>query len=278
MAFGIDTKKIEDNKGGDFEKETKFIEAGLNPARLVSYVELGWHDPMYQGKPKVYADSHKKAGQPKPPEFMIQLVFEFPLADHNTDFPQTIKTSIPFKDGTEFLNGLPVTRALYDGTLSMKYANMSNYKKYLDAMNDSLGTTHASLSNFIGEAFLIAVTNKTTDKHHENGDAVVYSNMKPDGIQSTVFKNPMTRKEEVVEVPDQVGEYCRMFSWDAPTPESWNALPEYLQKCMLGAADFTSSPLAVMLSDMPVDDADDAEGTPPDNTGTPAVAEDDIPA
>ncbi len=95
MAFSIDTKKIEENKGSDFVKETKFIEAGLNPARLVSYIELGWHAPLYQGKPKVFADTHKKAGQAKPPEFMIQLVFEFPLADHSTDFPQTINPRIP---------------------------------------------------------------------------------------------------------------------------------------------------------------------------------------
>lgn len=277
MGFSINREAMENDKGGDFTKETKFIPAGINQARLVSYVELGKHIPMFKGKPAVYGNDSKKAGESKPPEFMIQLVFEFPRAEHTGDFPLTIKTSSPYGKG-DFINKLSVSDALMSGNISLSYANRSKFMKYLNAMNDALGTSHDSLADFVGAPFLIAITNKPGTKAREDGSLPMYSNMKPDGIGSTKYIDQMDQQEKEAQVPDTVGEYCPLFFWDEPTIEAWKEVPKYLKTCIKGATDFTGSPVAAMLAGMPEEAADTpADNTPPATTGTPAQAEDDIP-
>lgn len=275
MGFNIDREKMEEH--GDFVPETEFIPAGLNQARLVSYVELGKHIPMFKGKPSVYGKESKKADTPKPPEFMIQLVFEFPRAEHVNEYPLTIKTSVPFGSG-DFINKLSVSDALMSGNISMAYALRSKFMKYLNAMNDACGTDHDDLFSFVGEPFLISVTNKPGTKAREDGTLPMYANMKPDGITSTTYLDQMDQKEKTAEVPEQVGEYCPMFFWDTPTEEAWKEVPKYLKTCMKGASDFEGSPLAAMLAGMPEEPADPpADTTPADNKGAAAEAEDDVP-
>lgn len=277
MGFKIDREAMENDNGGAYTKETMHIEAGLNQARLASYMELGWHVPMFKGKREVYGKESKKAGLPKPPEFIIQLVFEFPQSEYSGDFPLTIKTSVPFgKDGA-FINKLNVSQALMSGNISMTYAIRAKYMKYLTAMNDALGTSHDGLADFVGEAFLITVTNKPGKKAREDGTLPVYANMKPDGINGTTYKNPATGKMDTVEVPELTGEYCSVFSWDEPTVEAWKEVPKYLKDCMKKSTDFVDSPLAGMLAGMPDEPEDAADSKPEDNTGKPAVALDDIP-
>lgn len=278
MGFKINREQMENDTGGNFTPELKCIPAGVNQARLVSYLELGKHIPMFMGKHAVYGKESKKAGTPKPPEFIIHLVFEFPRAEHTNEFPLTIKTSVPWGTG-DFINKLSVSEAMMNGTISMSYANRSKFMKYLNAMNDACGTTHDGLAEFVGEAFMIAVTNKAGTKAREDGTLPVYSNMKPDGITSTTFPDPMgSGKDVTAEVPAIVGTYCPTFFWDEPTEEAWKAIPSYIQTCMKGAVDFADSPLAAMLAGMPEEPADEpADNKPADKTGTPAQAEDDIP-
>jgi len=277
MAFKVNREEME-NSGGDFIPELMPIDAGMNQARLVSYMELGWHLPFFKGKRAIFGKDSKKAGQEKPEEFLIQLIFEFPLAEHSSEFPQTIKTSVPFGDKGEFINKLSVSRALMDGNISMAYANRSKYMKYLNAMNDSCGTNYDGLADFVGEPFLIGVTNKPGTKAREDGTLPIYSNMKPDSICSVTYKDQMDGKMKTAKVPEIIGEYCSVFSWDDPTPEAWKEVPKYLKDTMKKSVDFPDSPLAVMLAGMPEDNPDDApDSTPDDNKGKPAVAEDDIP-
>jgi hypothetical protein len=277
-GFKIDREKLESDKGGDYVKETEIVPAGMNQARLVSYVELGKHIPMFKGKPAEYGKESKKSGEPKPPEFMIQLVFEFPHAKHTGEFPLTIKTSVPYGKG-EFVNQLSVSDALMSGNISMAYALRSRFMKYLNALNDSCGTSYDDLHSFVGEPFLVAVTHKVGAKADpKTGDKPVFANMAPDGINSTTYTDQQDMKEKVAQVPEIVGEYCSKFFWDEPTPEAWKEVPKYLKTCMKGADDFEGSPLAAMLAGMPEEKSENqVESKPEDNKGKPAEAADDIP-
>ncbi len=278
MGFKINREAMENDNGGDYVKETMYIPAGQQQARFVSYIELGKHIPLFQGKHAVYGKDSKKAGQPKPPEFMIQLVFEFPRAAYTGSFPLTIKTSVPWKDG-DFINKLGVSDALMSGNISMSFASRSKYMKHLNAMNDACGTNYDGLAEFIGEPFLISVTNRPGTKHNEDGTAVMYSNMKPEGIVSTTFidqSDGVTKRE--AQVPEPLGEYCSVFSWDKPTEEAWKEVPKYLKECMKKAVDFPGSPLEAMLAGMPEEDSPEAKTeAPAENKGKPAVAQDDVP-
>ena len=271
---------MENDEGrGDYVPETEVVPAGVNQARLVSYVELGKHIPMYQGKHAVYGKESKKHNEPKPPEFMIHLVFEFPRAKHSNEYPLTIKTSVPYGKG-EFVNGLPVTDALMSGNISMAYAMRSRFMKYRAAMNDACGTDYDDLFSFVGEPFLCSVTHKFGKKADEKtGKLPCFANMAPDGINSVTYIDPSDgQTERTAEVPETVGEYCPKFFWDTPTVEAWKEVPKYLKKCMKGATDFEGSPLAAMLAGMPEEPADEkADDKPEDNRGTPAQAEDDVP-
>jgi len=275
----VNKEAIENYDGGDYTLELQFIEAGPQvPARLVSYVELGKHAPMFQGKRQVY-DSGKAAGKEKPPELLIHLVFEFPMEPYDVN-PLCIKTSVPFGTKGEFINKLSVSDALASGKISLSYANRSKYMKYLNAMNSALGTNYEGLDSFVGEAFLVGVTNKPGTKAREDGSLPVYANMKPDAIQSTIYKDPRTRKEETMEVPEVVGTYCPVFDWDNPQKDAWDLIPEYLQKCIKCAVNYTGSLTELMLVDYPEGNTEegttDDPGKPEVNKGAPAEA-DDLP-
>ena len=252
MAFGVDTKKIAENTG-DFKRETLPIPAGLNQARLAAYIELGMHPAIFKGKPAV-----TDKGAIKDDEFIIHLIFEFPAAEKTTDYPQTIKTSVPFGEG-EFMNKLAVTSSLFNGTLSPAYANRSKFMKYLNAMNDACGTSYESLSDFVNKPFNIPV----------------YSNMLPEGIQSVDFKNPITGKMETAEVPEVQGNYTN-FDWDAPTEDAWNNLPKFLKDRIQKATNYEGSEVQAMVAGLPVEPEEEVKGAPTENCGTPAVT-DDVP-
>jgi hypothetical protein len=279
MAVKVNKDELDEGQGGgDYEKETKFIEEGTHPARLVYYAELGKHFPIFKGKRATY-DSGKKAGQHKPAELMIHLVFEFPTAPYDFN-PLCIKTSIPFGDNGEFINKLPVSDALASGKISLSFANRSKYMKFLNAMNKAAGTNHQGLHEHIGNAFLIAVTNKYGQKADEDGNIPVYANMKPEGIQKTSFKHPATGKIEDIDVPEIQGTYGPVFDWDNPTKESWEAMPEYLRNCIQRAENYEGSEVHMLVSGL-YDIPKEGEELPQENTGRPADAEpmpdDDIP-
>lgn len=266
----------------DYVPETQHIPEGTHPAVLVGYNELGKHYPIYNGVRNKY-ESGKRMGQLKDAELCINLVFEFPTCDYD-NVPLTIETSIPYGTAGEFINKLPVSDALASGNISLSFANKSAFNKYKNAMNAALDTAHGGLHMFLGEKFLITVTN-ATGKPDKNGDCRVYANMKPEGITKPEFRHPMTKKVEVIDVPDPKGTYGPMFDWDEPTVEAWNGLKKNLKKCIRKAVNFEGSPIQGILAGMP-DESDEAvpdpdampDNVPPKNTGQAASADqDDIP-
>ena len=265
MAISVNVNALpESSEGGN--KETKFIPAGNQLARLVSYVEMGFHTPEFNGKVAMY-DSGKRAGEVKDDEFIIQLVFEFPACEYTGDFPLTIATSIPWKDG--FLNKLSIGKALLEGRLSKQYALRSKYIKYLNAFKDATSIDSPSLDAFIDKPLMITVKN-VKGKVKEDGTAPVYANMTPEGITSPSMRHPMTGKLEEYEVPAIKGEYCVVYDWESPTKEAWDSLRTNVQDCIKRAKNYIGSPTEAMLLEFP----DQSEGTVQDKAteGVPEVS------
>ncbi len=286
MAVNVSNEELAERDANmeEYIPETQYIPEGSNPAVLVGYNELGKHNPMFNGARKVY-ESGKRRGQLVDPEMIINLVFEFPTADFD-NVPLTIETSIPYGTQGSFINKLPVSDALAASPpqMSLSFANKTAFNRYKNAMNTALGTNHGGLHMFLGEKFLIAVTNNP-GKPDKNGDVKMYANMKPEGITKPEFRHPVTKNVESIEVPDPKGTYGPMFDWDEPTVEAWNGLKKNLQKCIRKAINFEGSPIQALLADIP-DQSDEAQSqgdkmpdnVPPKNTGQAAQAsDDDIP-
>lgn len=273
MAIAIDKDKLPERGESDAPKETKVIPSGAQVARFVSYVEMGKHQPMFNGKVDVYTTG-KRAGQAKDPETIIQLVFEFPTAEHTGDYPLCIATSIPWEKG-EFINKLSISDALLNGKLSRQYAMKSGFMKYLEAFKASTGTNHPNMDAYIGAPLVITVTHKN-GKPDEAGISPVYANMKPEGINKPEWKHPLSGAVEKLEVPKATGEYCPVYDWDSPTIEGWNLLRPNVQKAIQEALNYDGSPTQLMLLNLPEEDTSVKDKkkkptTPPDNTGKPVA-------
>lgn len=268
MAISVDTDALPE-KGEAKTKETMVIPEGPNVARLVSYVEMGFHKPVFQGKPIVITEG-KRAGDLKDEEFVIRLGFEFPAAEHSGDYPLSLWTSIPYGNG-EFINKLSISKSLIAGTLSKQFAARAKYVKYLEAFKSATGTNHQSLDKFIDEPLMINITHRK-GKADKDGIVPVYANMAPEGINKPSMKHPMTGKIEVFDVPPATGTYCKVFDWEAPTVEAWKAIPKFVQDVMQKATNFHGSTLEAMLMDLPPEEGTDDSApktTPPAHTGSP---------
>ena len=264
MAIKVKKENLTDE---NTSQETEHIPAGTHPAILVSYVEMGKHYKIFNGKRVVYDKTSKKAGQTRPPELHISLCFEFPSCKYTGNRPLTIATSIPMKNGG-ILNPLTVSDALASGNLSKSFAMKTNFMKYLLAMQDATGKNYDSLADFVGQGFLVSVSNKE-GKPDSDGNVRVFANMKPDGIQSLSFKHPVTGVVEEVTCPKQIGEYCKVLDWDDPDLNEFKKLPEYMQDLIKNAEDYPGSALQGLLQGEPdtegtYDESEEDEETPAD--------------
>jgi len=258
--------------------ETKFIPAGIHPGVLVSYVELGKHYREFKGQKATYDAKSKKAGEIKPPELFISLCFEFPTVEFTGNFPLCISTSVPMKAGG-FISALTVSDALANGTLSRSYAMKTNFMKYLMAMQDASGKDLHSLAEFVGDSFLITVTN-STGKPDQDGNIRTYANMKPEGIQGMSFKHPMTGVVEQVPAPFVLGDYCPVFDWDAPVMEDFMKLPKYFRDAIQRAENYAGSPLDMLFHGSPSSEGTSTQTAPKADTepARPAQPDDeDVP-
>lgn len=269
MAISVDKDKLPEKGTGDGAKETKVIPEGLQVARFVSYVEMGRHAAMFNGKPDVFA-SGKRVGQVKDPETIIQLVFEFPTAEYTGDYPLCICTSIPYGKG-EFINKLSISDALLNGTLSRQYAMKSHFMKYLEAFKRSTGKDFPNMDAYVGSALLIPVTHRH-GKPDEAGVVPCYACMKPEGITSPTWKHPLTGAVENLEVPPAKGKYCPVFDWDKPTLEGWKLLSPNIQAAIKGALNFDGSPTQRMILGAPEADASTKDAAKKDTTPPPSPA------
>lgn len=275
MAVNVDhTKMPDDGNGGDRKKETKYIKAGMRLARLVSYVELGKHHQMFKGQ-RAKFEQGKKAGTFKPPVFHVALTFEFPGEAYTGDYPLTISTTRKMKNG-DFFDAVTLSDALMDGSLSKGYAMKTKFMKFLTRMQAATGKTYTNLAQFAKEqsGVMISVTNQK-GQAREDGTIPVYANMKPEGIQPPSLENPVSGKVEVFDVPAAKGEYCAAFEWDAPTKETWEALPSWHKETVKKALDFEGSPIHTLLVSNPdldkaMDDKAEDHSTPeePANNNT----------
>ena len=282
MAIGIDLDALGEG-GGGWTKETEVIPEGSNVCRLVSYVEMGHHTPVFGGKRAVY-DSGKNAGKNKPDEMLIHLTFEFPSAHYTGDFPLTIRTSAPYGNNGDVMNKLHIPLSLEEGWASKSIAMKMKFVKALLAMQAATKTKHPSMDLFVGEAFCCTIKHSLGKKADDSGNIPVYANMSLESLTAPRFKHPMTGKTEELEVPDTIGEYCEKFIWSDPTIEAWGALPKYIKDFIMRATDYPGSELEMLLADYSEPEAEGtpdygpAEEAPKKKTGSaPEVYEDDIP-
>ena len=284
MAINVDANTLSeggDNK--DRKKETKFVTAGNQLARLVSYVELGKHLQMFKGKPSVY-ESGKNAGRQKPAVLHCALTFEFPTEEYTGDYPLTISTTRRMQNG-EFFDAVVVPPSLEDGTMSKAYAMRTRFMKYLTALQAATGKNYTNFADFAKEqvGVMINVTNKLGKLNEETGEQPTYANIKPDGVVSPSFQHPVTKEIQTLDVPPAIGDhYCPAYEWDAPTPEAWKLLPPWHKDTIKKALNFEGSPTDMMLqADPELDkvtepdaDQDQKVNTPPEPPRSSSKQED----
>lgn len=244
MAINVDMDNM--GEGGTREKETCVIPKGFQLCRLVSYVELGHHYPYFKGKHQVY-DAGKNVGKPKDQEAMIQLVFEFTNATYTAGYPLCIKFSSPLRDTGDLINKLSVPRGVEEGWASRANQMKSNFVQALKAMQDSYNSKEGCMGDFVGRVFGCTVTHSLGSKADNDGNIPVYANMKLTSLVAPEFKHPVTGEVEKMDLPEQIGEYCSVFSWEEPTIEGWGKLPKYMQDYIMKANDYPGSVLDLML-------------------------------
>ena len=255
MAVSVNADALDD-KGKSANPETEFIKAGNRLARLVSYVELGVHKQMFQGKPALY-EQGKNAGREKPAVLHVAMTFEFPTCKYTGDYPLTISTTRRMDNG-DFFDSVTVPASLADGTISKSVAMRTKFMKYLSALQNATGKPWSSIAEFAKHqvALLITVTNKR-GKAKEDGSTPVYANMKPEGINATRVEDPVSGEvtDYADKCPEAIGTYCPVFDWDAPTADAWKALKPWDKKTIKAALNFEGSPIAQMLQADPTLDA-----------------------
>ena len=277
MAIKVNKDALPEEGEYTSNPETMHIPAGTHPAVLVSYVELGKHYKTFMGKKAVYGKESKKAGQVRPPELLINLVFEFPTCEYTGDFPLCIATSVPMKAGGT-MNTLSVSDSLAEGTLSRSFAMKTNFMKYLVAMQDATGKDYQSLADFVGTGFLCTVTNNT-GKPDKDGNVRTYANMKPDGIQGLSFRHPVTGVVETIPCPEPIGTYCSVFDWDDPDIEEFNKLPKYMKEFIAKAENFPGSAIEALIKGQPSSEGteDMSEETVQEPVDPAEPYDDDVP-
>jgi hypothetical protein len=283
MAIAVNTNELPENGKSDRKPETKFIHAGNQVARFVSYVELGKHFQMFKGARATY-ESGKNAGRLKPACLHVALTFEFPACEYTGDYPLTISTTRRMENG-EFFNAVTVPDSLADGTISRGMALKTKFVKYLSALQTATGLAYNNFAEFARAQvpLMISVTNKLGAKN-DDGTQPTYANMTPTGITAPKFQHPISKKVEIIEVPEVIETYCPAFEWDAPTPEAWKLLPPWHRKTIKKALDFAGSPADMMLQADPTLDAvtapdadqDQTPNTPPEPPANPRK-QSDIP-
>jgi len=276
MAVEVDIDGLGDG-GEGYEKETCIIPEGFQIARLVSYIEMGHHLPVFNGVVQKYEPPSKKAGEIKDPEMMLHLVFEFTGCEYTGNYPLCLKTSNPFGTRGDLMNKLSISKGLEEGWCSKSIAMKQNYVKTLLAMQAATKTKHPSIAAYVGTVFGITIKHSLGKKADEDGNIPTYANMKVNGIVAPVFKNPLTKEVTKLDLPDAIGTYCKCFDWNNPDMESWGLVPKYIKDFIKTAIDYSGSPLECMLLGMTEGpaEADDSDM----DTDAPAdpVPDDDIP-
>ena len=266
--IGIDTTKIPEKTKG-LNAETKVIPAGPNLGVLVEVIEMGWHVPMFNGKPDVYS-SGKRVGQVKDPEFIVMFTVEFPLAEHTGDFPLTWKSSIPYGVG-EFVNKVSVTQSILNNTLGRQLTERNKFVKWLNAFKKMIKNPNIlSISEAIHKGGIFNVTHRE-GKPGDDGVKVIHANIDPSGVQPPEQVDFVTREVRQITVPEPKGEYAGIFDWDNPDPVVWGKLSGIVQERIKSSLNFANSQVAAMLAKIPEKDLKPEEHTEEKTPDKPPV-------
>jgi len=235
------TDHTETSSHGDFERHQ--IPAGKTLARFIEYIELGVQS---QGQ---------YAGKPKPDCATVRLTWEL-LGNKNI---------------REIEDGEGNKRTIadrYSKNIGIKLGDLATFKKYFKAM--TYGRDDIShMAQMLNEVFVLEFSHK--EGKDKAGKDVVWVNLGKEGalgIESPYQNNPVTG--ETIDVSGQ----CRpaispikIFLWEDPTKETWDSLyiegtrtvkdakgnetqesKNWLQEKILGAKDFSGSPLEDLLT------------------------------
>lgn len=268
MAILVNEEKIKENdKQGSHSDEKFHVPSGNHVVNLASYVELGRHVKMFNGKPAV-AESGKNKGQLRPPEMFVSMTFEFSGAERTGEYPHTYETSIIMQDGG-FMHSLSVSDDFINNRLSLQFANKTGYKKYLDAINMHCNKKFQGLHQAVGTA--IHVQAKTVahykdangkdvkcldtevpgydpENPHVNVEGVrYYTYIKPESIQPMVIMLGKTKVDMSEYIVPIIGDYAPVFDWDAPTKEAWAKLKPWQKRAISKALDLDTSAFGTML-------------------------------
>jgi len=244
--FMPDRAKMEENQGKSIDglKEEHIIPAGVQPAQLVAYNQIGKHCRNYKGKPK-------------PAETGVMLVFEFALAPYTGYDMLTWKTSTKWKEG-EFFDWLSISDALMNNELSPSFAAKTNYMTTLASLNAASDKEFSSIYEALGEVFSFNVI------HVANTAGVMRARttIKPKGgdnpipaVLNTVMRHPQNPDQVLFDsaanYPKRELSECTAFDMHNPTEESWSTLKPWEQVFVKEATDYPGSALEELLIGSP---------------------------
>lgn len=250
MAFDM---LNQDGTPKESTKERVLVPAGPQVARFCQYAEVGIQKRRpYNGKPK------------KPANTAV-LAWEFPTHMHDFGDAGTLPLMISRK-------------------VNLFSDPKSNCFKYFMAMRQGVGAEEATnFTQMLGTPIIAKVV------HSDDGK---YANLPADGISSTQKIDPMAAADapkEYYDVPELKGTYAS-FEWDNPTLEAFDALPEWIQKMITSAENYSGSMIAGLLQGrenekLGIPAGQQAQATPDvpgtvteaDQAAVPPATDDDIP-
>lgn len=228
-----DQTKATKGGGGDYTPPAE----GRTGMRLLEYIELGVQP---QGKYK---------GQDKKPAASVQIAFELLGKKHMREIKKD--------DGEVEVRG---TLFRIFPNLALSSNEKSKFFKLLKLMRSTYSNpddiTH--MSQMIGAPFMGVIRNRTVEA---NGEKRTYSNLTDESgnfaITGPVIDELDDEGEVVsrkkIKVPD-LTMTAKLFFFDEPTMEDWNALDEKTQERIKAAKNFKGSAVEQMLAGL--DDAD----------------------
>ncbi len=221
QAAEVATVDITETSTGGGERV--LLDAGKYLARFAEYVEYG-----------TQVNFHDKN---KPPRAVVRLGFAvYPFITDEATGARSVSPDAVF---------------IRTSDITISNHEKAGLKKIYNKFNWKHDTTKTHVALFLGEPFLIGVL-----KNKRKADATKeYNAIDTNDINPAI--DPMSAQPYAV--PALKDEDLRVFFWDMPTQETWDALfidgktddgksKNWLQDTMIAAVDYPGSPLEQMLT------------------------------
>jgi len=152
-----------------------------------------------------------------------------------------------FGEGVQNEDGTPYV--LRSSNMSIKRNEKSNAYKMFTALNYKNDPDIKHFAQFLGDAFIFHVDVRTAKKSQRQYNTVIWDKTQP------AVEVMSGKPYDVPQVPDDM---YRVFLWDFPTQEDWDALyiegqrddgssKNFIQETILGALNYEGSALQQML-------------------------------